>query len=410
MRSRKIIGILFVLFLVVGFAAVTSTLVINGNARIASNKEDFDVYFSASFENGKKRNSLIKDDTHIVFDYDISMVGDIYTLEYDVTNGSREYDAKVSINCTNSTEYLGITNEFDEETNLLATETRKGTLKIELIKAYAGETTDINISCEIVGSAVSREEVSDGTPADKVKSAWEITEDNDNNGEVSVGDLITLGSESFYVYNIEGDNISAIARYNLHVGGVVADGSWIVTPIEKPTGLQDPSARGGVWNVREVGNIDFVFPWTGVVPYTTEEKYNQANEGLSEENKLKPNDYSISAIKEYVDEYATKLAELGGEIKTTRLITKEELESVGCDPNKYSCKAGYNYNGNAEGPTFAGAPEYMYTTSYWTSSLFGGTDGSVLEVDSFGYFGGREVYHVSDLGVRPVIEISKSLF
>ncbi len=399
--KRRSVLLLGMLFLMVGFAAVTSTLVINGNARIASNDDDFDVYFSASFENGKKRNSLIKDDTHIVFDYDISMVGETYTLEYDVTNGSREYDASVSINCTNSTEYLGITNEFDEETNLLATETRKGTLKIELIKAYVGETTDVEVSCEIVGSAVSREEVSDGTPADKVKSAWEITEDNDNNGEVSVGDLITLGSESFYVYNIEGDNVSAIARYNLHVGGTTMDSSYTVTPIENPTGLQDPSARGAVGEVKENGNIDEVFPFIGVVPYTTEEKYNQASEGVAEENKLKPNDYSISVIKEYVDEYATKLAELDGEIKTTRLITKEELESVGCDPNKYSCKAGYNYNNMTEDARVAGAPEYMYTTSYWTSSPYAEIVENVWSVNSIGNFDNNNVNNDNDLGVRP---------
>ena len=408
--KRRSVLLLGMLFLVVGFAAVTSTLVINGNARIASNDDDFDVYFSASFENGKKRNSLIKDDTHIVFDYDISMVGENYTLEYDVTNGSREYDANVSINCTNSTEYLSITNEFDEETNLLATETRKGTLKIELVKAYVGETTDVEVSCEIVGSAVSREEVSDGTPADKVKSAWEITEDNDNNGEVSVGDLITLGSESFYVYNIEGDNISAIARYNLHVGETTMDSSYTVTPIENPTGLQDPSAKGAVGEVKEDGSIAEVFPFIGVVPYTTEEKYNQANEGVAEENKLKPNDYSISVIKEYVDEYATKLAELDGEVTTTRLITKEELESVGCDPNKYSCKAGYNYNNMTEDAEVAGAPEYMYTTSYWTSSPYEEADGNVWIVFSFGNFVYCGVYGDYALGVRPVIEISKTLF
>ncbi len=407
--KRRSVLLLGMLFLVVGFAAVTSTLVINGNARIASNDDDFDVYFSASFENGKKKNSLIKDDTHIVFDYDISMIGETYTLEYDVTNGSREYDASVSINCTNSTEYLGITNEFDEETNLLATETRKGTLKIELVKAYVGETTDVEVSCEIVGSAVSREEVSDGTPADKVKSAWEITEDNDNNGEVSVGDLITLGSESFYVYNIEGDNISAIARYNLHVGGIVVDGSVNITPIENPTGLQYPSANGMI--SEDNGLTPSGFSLAGVVPFTTEEKYNQANEGLSEENKLKPNDYSISVVKEYVDEYAIKLAELGGEIKTTRLITKEELESVGCDPNKWSCKAGYDYSESEEDPTFAGAPEYMYTTSYWTSSPDEKHDEYVFHVDYFGHFGGsHNVYGDGALGVRPVIEISKTLF
>ena len=408
MRRRSIL-FLGILFLVIGFATVTTTLVISSKAMVSANKEEFDVYFSKVVENGSNNNGLIQDDTHISFTHSMSLVGEKYVLNYDVTNGSREYDAHVAMECTNNSRHFIVTNVFDTTTILPATETRTGTLTIELASAVTEDELDINISCEIVGSAVSREEVSDGTPADKVKSAWEITEDNDNNGEVSVGDLITLGSESFYVYNIEGDNISAIARYNLHVGGTTMDEEWTVVPIENPTGLQDPSARGVI--SEDNGATSSGFPWPGVVPYTTEEKYNQANEGLSEENKLKPNDYSISVIKEYVDEYATKLAELDGEVTTTRLITKEELESLGCDPNKYSCKAGYNYKGNAEDPTFAGAPEYMYTTSYWTSSPDEEHDEYVFHVDYFGHFGGsHNVYGDGALGVRPVIEISKSLF
>ncbi len=409
MRRRSIL-FLGILFLVIGFATVTTTLVISSKAMVSVNKEEFDVYFSKVVENGSKNNGLIQDDTHISFTHSMSLVGEKYVLNYDVTNGSREYDAHVAMECTNNSRHFIITNVFDTTTILPATETRTGTLTIELASAVTEDELDINISCEIVGSAISREEVADGTPADKVKSAWKITEDNDSNGEVSVGDLITLGSESFYVYNIEGDNVSAIARYNLHVGGTTMDDSWIVVPIENPTGLQDPSARGAVGEVQDNWSMISKYPFTGVVPFTTEEKYNQANEGVAEENKLKQNDYSISLIKEHVDEYATKLAELDGEVKTTRLITKEELESVGCDSNKYSCKAGYDYGENAEDPTFAGAPEYMYSTSYWTSSPSEKIVSDVFSVYSTGNFGSFSVGLGSGIGVRPVIEISKSLF
>lgn len=111
MKKRNVI--LLVLILAIGFAAVTTTMIINGGLNIASNQEDFDVYFSKSIEDGIENNSLIKDKTHIEFSKDMSLVGEEYIIDYDVTNGSKNYDANISINCTESNEYLRITNELD---------------------------------------------------------------------------------------------------------------------------------------------------------------------------------------------------------------------------------------------------------------------------------------------------------
>lgn len=364
MKKRNIM--ILVLLLAIGFAAVSTTLTLNGTLNIGENTQDIDVYFSKSIEDGVENKKLIKDDTHLEFTKDMSLVGDTYTLEYDVTNGSRNYDADITINCTKSNEYLSVTNEFDTTSNLLATETRRGKLTIELLKPYIGTesepTKDISITCEIVGSVVERDSLGEGTPADKVKqSNWTITEDNDNNGEVSKGDLITLDTESFYVYDIDGDNVKAISQYNLLVG------SYNVT---NPTGLQDATALGYKSGVTTVGTV----------------AYDSVNNS---------NVYETSEIKPYVDAYKTKLEELNGNITEARLITKEELDKAGCDSSNHMCSS---------------APSYITSTTYWTMSPIVDSDGGSWVVYSRGNFRLGTVSNGSNCGVRPVIVISKSLF
>ena len=73
MRKKNII--VLVILLVIGFASITSTLVIRGNLRVGINDKDFDVYFSKAIENSIENKKLIKDDTHISFTKDMSLKG-----------------------------------------------------------------------------------------------------------------------------------------------------------------------------------------------------------------------------------------------------------------------------------------------------------------------------------------------
>lgn len=371
--------IILVMLLAIGFASVSTTLVLNGTLNIGKNDEDFDVYFSKTLEDGVENNKLVKDDTHIMFTKNMSLVKEKYILDYDVTNGSKNYDASITINCTESNEYVGVTNVFDTENILVATETRRGTLTIEVLKPYVGTeeepTKDIEISCEIVAAAKERENLAEGIPADKVKqSSWTITDDNDTNGEVSIGDLITLGTESFYVYGVDGDNLKAISQYNLYVGNTV-DQDYNITPLENPTGLQDSRSIG----YKETDGGSEAFPFIGSVPFDDDSQI-----------------YAGSTIEEYVNTYASELAKLnGGENITTRLITLNELETMGCDSNTNSCDS---------------VPAYITSTSYWTSSPYESNAGRVWSVDSRGLLSSYTFLNDSSFGVRPVIEISKSLF
>ena len=160
MKNRRNIIIAFVILLAIGFSAVSTTLVLNGLIGIGENKDDFNVYFSNAIENGDEHKELIIDSTHISFSYDMSLVGESYFLEYEVTNGSKNYDANVKINCFASNDYLMVTNEFDDTKNLLAKEKRRGKITIKVLKAYSGTeeepTKNFIVSCSIIADAVER--------------------------------------------------------------------------------------------------------------------------------------------------------------------------------------------------------------------------------------------------------------
>jgi hypothetical protein len=87
MKNKKSIIVLIVL-LAVGFAAVSTTLVINGVIGLSFG--ELDVYYSKAVINGVEDNSVIKDKTHIEFDTTMTLVGEKYRIDYDVTNGSKK--------------------------------------------------------------------------------------------------------------------------------------------------------------------------------------------------------------------------------------------------------------------------------------------------------------------------------
>ena len=81
------------MFIVVGIAAVSSNLIINGSTQLASNPDDFNVYFSDVLVNGTQDLSLVTSEISLVFTGEFSAVGDKKEITYDVTNASKNDDA-----------------------------------------------------------------------------------------------------------------------------------------------------------------------------------------------------------------------------------------------------------------------------------------------------------------------------
>ena len=154
---------------------------------------------------------------------------------------------------------------------------------------------------------------------------------------IKKGTVITIGTENFYVYKYSNNIVYAIAKYNLKVGGVFNynNDSYTAYTSSEATNLQDPEMRG--W-------IDGQSEWKGTTPFSS-----------SEVHGTNYSSYEGSIVEGYVNEYKSKLEAIGAEIEEARLITKEELEGLGCSSSGYTCNS---------------APSFIYSTSYWSGSAY----------------------------------------
>ena len=166
MKNKKVLIFVLIILMSVGFAAVTTTLIINGRTIVAENEEDYQVYFSGAIVDKEDyTNEIIsKDKKTITFETkELMKENDTSELKYDVTNGSTQYDANVSIKIsTENDDLIEVTNTYDDSKNLSARETRTGVLTVRLKKG-ATEAKDVKIKVELIFNAKEREEI-DTTP------------------------------------------------------------------------------------------------------------------------------------------------------------------------------------------------------------------------------------------------------
>ena len=187
----------------VGFAAVSTALYINGTSKINTNDDDFKVYYSDAKVNGIQDLSVVVDETHLSFNTTLDTLGDTYILDYDVTNGSKNYDADLEMTCTGGNEYLTVSNEFDDESILEALDTRNGKLTLTLSKSYTGADLDVNIDCNIKANAVERNSLGSGTAVSPVEAPY------------AIGKEINLAGELFNVISEKEDMITLLAQNGL---------------------------------------------------------------------------------------------------------------------------------------------------------------------------------------------------
>ena len=168
MKKRNIM--ILMILLVIGFAAVSTTLVINGTLNIGYNEENFSssvVYTRAETEDGTAE--INQDDKNITFETNkLENVNETATLEFDVTNKSRNYDASVTIKCglkenfESFSEYLNIETDITSPFRLESSETKTGRLVVTLKKAYDKDLeTTAEIECELVAEPLERDTLGD---------------------------------------------------------------------------------------------------------------------------------------------------------------------------------------------------------------------------------------------------------
>lgn len=189
-KTKKSIVVL-VLLMVIGFAAVTTTLTINGVIRLGANQENFKnnlIFTKAELTYSDTNKTVAEGEVTISEDkkginfntQELKNIGENVTLTYDVTNNS-QYEAEFTgITCTvtnaegtdvteavnKNTEYITLdyTKNKDAEGNNAKISANGGvltgkTLKVTLRKSYVGTetttTTNYNVNCTINASGLS---------------------------------------------------------------------------------------------------------------------------------------------------------------------------------------------------------------------------------------------------------------
>ena len=238
---------------------------------------------------------------------------------------------------------------------LSAGETKKITITIEFIKDLTKEdlpkqTSTISLSYKL--NFVQTDE-----------KATSVSQGN-NFKTYSVGDEFCLENECFYVIKDNGTTVDALAKQNVNT----------------ESNRQDSNAN----------TLAFAEKTNGSYGYWTDSSGNLLSKyGTKYPAYVFDNN---SLLYEPVQNYKTYLKNtLGKTSIDARLITYEELIGLGCSRNKITCKS---------------ASSWVYSTDYWSASASSSI--SVWLVSSNGSFGGYGFVNSGTYGLRPVITISKS--
>ena len=206
MKRKSIIAVT-ILLLAIGFAAISTTLIINGSTKVGENTDDFSVIFTAASLDGTDvyKNVISQDKKTITFETnDLKTLNQTSVLNYEVTNNSANYDAEVQVNCktkeNTTAEYTSIKNELEGNATVIkAKETLNGTLTVTLNKVATEEVREEYV-CTLTLNAVERDSLGKEIPAFQ-KDSWSTISANVKSGNTSkynVGDTkkVTIASHT----------------------------------------------------------------------------------------------------------------------------------------------------------------------------------------------------------------------
>ena len=167
--KKKSAIIIAIILMSIGFAAVSTTLIINGNANISENQDDFSVIFTAVSIDGNDVYATAVDDTKKTITFETSelkTLNQTSVLIYEVTNNSSNYDAEVKVTCVPKTgttaKYTSIKNKLENDaTKVLAKSSVNGTLTVTLDKVATESVTE-EYTCKLEFNAVERTEIAVG--------------------------------------------------------------------------------------------------------------------------------------------------------------------------------------------------------------------------------------------------------
>ncbi len=214
--KKKSMLIIAILLMSIGFAAISTTLIVNGNAKVSENNEDFSVIFTAASIDGNDVYSTAVDETKKTITFttsELKTLNQTSILTYEVTNNSNNYDANVIVTCVPKTgttaKYTSIKNKLENDATVVkAKETLNGTLTVTLDKVATESVTE-EYTCKLEFNAVERDTIGKEIPAFQ-KDSWSTIAANvkaGNTSKYNVGDtkevdLGYLGTHTVRIANM----------------------------------------------------------------------------------------------------------------------------------------------------------------------------------------------------------------
>ena len=219
--KKKSAIIIAIILMSIGFASISTTLILNGNAKVSENNEDFSVIFTAASIHGNDVYATAVDDTKKTITFttsELKTLGQTSILTYEVTNNSSQYDANVSVTCVpkdgTTAKYTSIKNKLDNDaTKVSAKSSVNGTLTITLNKTSTEAITE-EYTCKLEFNAVERDALGENIPdpVSFTSDSWTTIQkavQTGNTSKYNVGDTkeVDLGSLGKHMVRIS--NMSA---------------------------------------------------------------------------------------------------------------------------------------------------------------------------------------------------------
>ena len=357
MRKLKYIIPIFLFFIAIGYAAISASLSIEGDALIVSDYDDYKVYFSRVLVNGVEKDNVVDSETKLVFAVRLVEPGEEYVLTYDVTNGSKYFDASVTMSCTGGDANIGINNQFDTS-NMPSLSTRTGVLTVKKLKSNSSqENIAYSITCNLVAESIDRTSPGSGEVLGPLPPY-----------KYKVGTEIVIANERFNVISSTDDTVTMLAQYNLG------------------TDYRQSSTNNYVYFTESGGWENFPGP-----------------------KEIDIQTYSTNP-KVYVNEYVSYLKKLTlDDSLSGDLISLMQLKELGCfidddygdrpiDDNEYTCASSSYFGWIKNNQTiWTKSANSYYGSGVWVIK----SDGTLVTL-MIDY-----VYTDYEYGIRPVITISK---
>ena len=256
--KKKSMLIIAILLMSIGFAAISTTLVINGNANVSENNEDFSVIFTAASIDGRDVYTTAVDETKKTITFttsELKILNQTSILTYEVTNNSSNYDAHVTVTCVSkegtTAKYTSIKNKLDNDATVVkAKSSVNGTLTVTLNKTAIENVTE-EYTCKLEFNAVERDTLGVEIPAFQ-KDSWSTIAANVKAGNTSkyhVGDTKKVDLGDLGTHTVRISNMSECTTETSETAcGFVVEFADIITEQE----FNSTSINVGGWKNSEL--------------------------------------------------------------------------------------------------------------------------------------------------------------